>query len=178
MGDRTSARFTLGGHIETVAECEALVNAIAAEGVNDQTRDERVRDTDDAMTALRLAVETNANPSFYDNEVNYGTFDEIEAVVSKIPGIAASFQWDAGGSYPAGMKTVMPDGDEYDAIGGDGEPGIPLDELIKARESDDVLAALDEIIKDAKIASGVDMPAFTVSPAVAAWLKIFADKAA
>lgn len=177
MGDRVHATFTLGGHIETIADCEELVEAIAAEGVTDSERDEFITDIEEAKTALRFAVENQLEPKFYDNECNYGTFDSVESAVSLTEGLAAYICWDAGGGFPAGMKTITPDGLVFSSEG-NGDPTITLSELVEARKADDVLEAIDAIIAKANKAGGVEMPSFTVSPAVAAWLKIFGNRAA
>jgi len=178
MGDRTYAAFRLGGHVETIDELDEVVSSIMSESVTDN-RTGKVTSSESIVQAmLRRSVEANEPPDFYGCDVNYGTFDDIESVIGNVPGLGAHFTWEAGGDYDAGMKTVMPDGTVFTA--GDSNDGatIPLSDLTKARESDEPLAAVDKLIADAKAAEGATLPPFTVSPAVAAYLKIFAAKAA
>lgn len=177
MGDRTYARFYLGGHIETVAELEALVEAIENEGVRDVEGGATLTSKTEVQTNLRYCIENNRIPAFDDDEVNYGVFHEIEDCFEEIDGLGVHFSWDAGGDYEAGQKTMMPDGSVFTASGKDGA-AVPVYDLARARESDDPLAAIDKLIAEAQKAEGKDLPPFTVSPAVAAYLKIFADKVA
>lgn len=177
MGDRTYATFRLGGHVETIDELDEIVRAIIVERVEDQLGNDSMNSESRVQAALRRCIETNESPSFYGQEVNYGIFDDIEAVLVEVPGLGAHFSWEHGGGYESGMKTVLPNGDEYGASGGDGA-AIPLTDLTKARAAGDPLAAIDALIADARAAEGGTLPPFTVSPAVAAYLKIFAAKAA
>lgn len=165
MGDRTFASIRIGGHVDTVEKIEKLCEAIYEEGL--------CNNADEAKSEIRQAIETKASHLYFDhNEVNYGVFDYIDACAQEI-GIACCTEFDAGGEYTAGCKTIMPDGSEHHC-----ERGIPFRELTKARKEDDPLAAIDKLIEDHMVASGERLPPFTVSPAVAAWLKIFGEKAA
>lgn len=175
MGDRVHANFRLGGHVETVEELEILMDAIVDEMVVDLHLDFRIKNHEDAKTSLRNALEAKFEPSFYDNDVNYGTFESIEAAVEEVSGLAAHFTWEAGGGFDAGMKTILPDGEEVRAEGGE-DPAISLSQLVQARQSDNVLRALDDIIEAARKAGGLTMPAFTASPAIHAYLKILGGK--
>lgn len=178
MGDRTYAAFRLGGHVETIAELDEIVSSIVSEGVEENRTGREARSESNVQAMLRRSIETNDQPHFYGCQVNYGTFEGIESVIGEVPGLGAHFTWEAGDDYNAGMKTVMPDGTKFTACDSDDGAAIPLSDLTKARESDDPLAAVDKLIADAKAAEGATLPPFTVSPAVAAYLKIFAEKAA
>lgn len=177
MGDRIYARIVFGGHIETVEEMETFISAIGDAAVNDNTDESYISDAGEARSSVRKAVEQQYQPEYYDAEVNYGVFNELEAMVKQIPGLGCTTWHEAGGDYPAGVRTVMPDGTSHRCDVADGEPVTNLDALVSARKSYNVLAALDQILVDMNRACGNDMPPFTVSPAVAAWLKIFAAAA-
>lgn len=179
MGDRVWARITIAGHIETIEECKLLVEAIVRYGPRDTETDNHIISEDLAMQSLRRTIEDKAAPMFEDSEVNYGEFDDLEDVVAEVPGLGCSTQFEGGGGFDAGIKTIMPDGSIHrSSHDRDGGATISLGELQKAREADDPLAAIDELLKQANLADGGELPEFTVSPTVAAWLKIFANKAA
>lgn len=178
MGDRVYARVEIGGHVETIEEMQTLIDGIVVECVSTLEGDDSVDDADDARSAFRHFVESQELPTFCGTEVNYGVFESIDAAVSEIPGLGCCTNFDAGGGFGAGMKTVMPDGTEHHADRAGDDTGVSLSALMKARESDAPLAAIDALIEEAKLADGQCVPPFTVSPAVAAWLKIFGEKAA
>ena len=180
MGDRVYATVHLGGHIETIKECQELENALTAEVAAYNLADfteERIGCEEDARDALRYFIESKGVPEFFDEQCNYGVFECIEAAVSEVPGLGCCTTYEAGGGFPAGVKTVMPNGEEHGAEGKDGAL-VPIYDLEQARKADDPLAAIDGLIAEAKRAQGDELPPFTVSPAVAAYLKIFAQKVA
>lgn len=179
MGDRVYASITFGGHIETVEEAEEFISSLGLEHIVESDRDKVVSSEDEAKASLRYLIEHKSDVQYYDNECNYGTFDDLETMVAKIPGLGCSTQFDAGGGFDAGVKTIMPDGSEHSAnYSRDGGATVSLSDLKQARNSDSILVALDKLIADAENAQGSKLPDLTVSPAVAAWLKIFAEKAA
>lgn len=178
MGDRVYASITFGGHIETVEEAEEFVSSLGLEHIVESDRDKAVTSEDEAKASLRYLIERKADVQYYDNECNYGTFFDLETMVNEIPGLGCVTMFDAGGGFDAGIKTVLPDGSEHTAYRNRDGGVISLSELKAARNSDDVLASLDNLIAAAEQAEGVSLPPLTVSPAVAAWLKIFAEKAA
>lgn len=170
MGDRTYARILIGGHLETVAECEKLIEGMMAGSFSD--------DGADRWTAmLRAAVEKNDYLEDEGDEINYGVFEEIEAAVTAIPGLGCSTDFDSGGGYGAGTKTIMPDKSERRCSQDDGVM-VDLITLINRRNEPDPLAAIDALIEDTHIAAGDRLPKLTASPAVHAYLKIFGEKAA
>lgn len=178
MGDRVYASFTLGGSLETVEQAEKLCEAIVAEGVNrNDGKDGYIDSIEHAQSALRAMIEAEENPSFYGSEVNYGTFEGIEAAALEI-GIWCSFAWDEGGGFPAGYKTISSSGQEYEGNKCGDDAGISVSEIIGALATEDPIAAIEKLIEPVRAATGETMPNFTVSPAVAAWLKIFGEKVA
>lgn len=178
MGDRVYASIEFGGHIETIEELETLCEALVNEGVTGGHDDHHIRSIEDARIVLRSDIEDRHPPFFYDNEVNYGTFDQIEAAVDEIPGLGCCTTFEAGGGFSAGMKTVMPNGDKHEGAAADDDAVVSRNALIKARQSDDPLAAIDQLIEEAANIAGANLPPFTVSPQVAAYLKIFGGRAA
>lgn len=178
MGDRVHASITFGGHIETVAEAETFIKAIDTAYITESDRDEIISGDDDAKASLRYLIENNREIRYHDNECNYGEFRELEAMVKEIPGLGCCTNFEAGGGFDAGIKTIMPDGSVHSGYyNRDGGVSIPLDELKRARHSDDALASIDKLILETEFAEGTHLPEFTVSPAVATWLKIFAAAA-
>lgn len=185
MGDRVHASVAIGGHLETIDEAEELADALVAESFYDSNTDEKVEGEEDAMTIMRYAVENKQTISFYDHEVNYGNFDSIDAAAHTIPGIVCVTSFDSGGDFSEGRKTILHvDGQvtELHVSTHGGAPTIELRELEealhKARLDADPLAEIDKLIAETKRAAGDGIPPLTASPAVSAWLKIFADKAA
>ena len=178
MGDRVYAAVTLGGCLETVKQAETLCYALALEYVHtNDGNDLLVNDNEKAQAALRHAVETQNNPSFYAYEVNYGNFESIEAACEEV-GLWCCTEYDEGGGFPAGFKTVEPDGSIHDCGRNDGDAVVPLSELEEALKAADPIAAINGLIEPTRIAAGLTIPDFTVSPSVAAWLKIFGQKVA
>lgn len=171
MGDRVYASILFGGHIETVGEMEAFVEAIGGECLADD-EDRNVRNAADAKKVLRRYIEGDLHVTFSDSERNYGQFDELEGMVKQIPGLGCVTNFAAGGGFDAGTKTVMPDGSEHHSVGSLNGSTVSLHEIIKARESPDALAEIDKIIEAGRLGRGDKLPKFTVSPAAAVWLKI------
>lgn len=177
MGDRVYASITFGGHIEAVEDIQKLADALSS--VRDEAAGVDIHDAGEAATALRSMIEEGRPVRFSSDEVNYGEFTDLEAVVKDIPGLTCVTEYEAGSGFDSGFETITPDGEKHLCCR-DRDVGatIAVSDLVRASDSANPLAALRALIDEAKTASGWDLPGFNVSPAVAAWLKIFAEKAA
>lgn len=180
MGDRVYAAIELGGHIETVEQCEELVEALAVEYCKwqDNNAQHPISSKPAAQQALRYFIENRLPPEFFDEQCNYGVFEHIEAAVEEIPGLGCVTRFDAGGGFGSGAKTILPDNSDHHTGYSDGCAMLSLTALRTARKEDAPLAAIDRLIQAHAVASGETLPSFTVSHAVAAYLKIFAQKVA
>lgn len=177
MSDRVWAEFELGGHIETIKEMELLIESIEAEGVTDTSTHRSVWEKDQVKASLRKLLEDKKDIIFYGDEVNYGSFDTLEAAVKDITGLGCTIQWHAGANFEAGIKTILPNREEYlSLLSADYGPTIPVSDLREVIIAADPVVSLTELINHTELASGSTLPPFTVSPAVAAWLKIFSPK--
>ncbi|MEN5275784.1 hypothetical protein ABE527_02425 [Brucella sp. TWI432] len=175
MGDRVYAAITFGGHIETVAEMEQFVDALVAERLNNPDGTFLPR-KDDVGRYIRGCVQAKESPQLHAEEVNYGTFEALEDMVADIHGLGCSTDYQSGGGFDAGIKTIMPDGDEHEVNSHrEGGTMIPIEDVIAARNSPTMREAFDKLIADAQLGSGVNLPLFTVSATVESWLKIFME---
>lgn len=166
MGDRVWALIKIGGHLETVGDVEALVTAIVNEGVVD--------DAEDAKTALRHSVESGIPFEHEGDQVNYGTFGILESAIEANPKLSSITCFGRGGDFDSGSKTVH-EGKSTTFYGDD--RAIPRREARTILHEQGVEALLKRIDELDFLEDGC-VTKLTASPAVAAWLKIFGEKAA
>lgn len=164
MGDRTFARIEIGGHLETVAEAEALLEAIV--------KDDIAEDREHGLLLMRQAVETARDITFEDEQRNYGVFSNVDNAVVLLPRMECRTSFESGGDYNAG-KSIVYDGKSIN-MEGDNNISRTLVRTALLGGMDDVVELLD--LYD-RLEDG-DMPPLTASPAVATWLKIFGKSAA
>jgi hypothetical protein len=180
MGEYVSASIEIGGHLETVAEAEILIEALLRQVITFNETDDKITCTENGQTALRTVIELGKVFRGYDHQVNYGNFDEIDAIAPDLPKLWFSTSYGAGGDFSSGIKTFI-EGEEYRCTTADGEPVVSLDELelaVNGNDLDTIAYETIRIVTRTKREAGKGLPPLTASPAVCAWLKIFGDKAA
>lgn len=168
MGDRTWASITIGGYLETVEQAEELVEALAQEWI--------VNDEQEAKNLLRAACESKERIEYEHSEVNYGTFEHVDAVVLGNPKLSCRTTFASGGDYDAGTKVVH-EGKTYHFTGSDGGL-VSRKEVVKLLVSGGAEAVLKEMKRQDALESAEVVTLITASPAVAAWLKIFGEQTA
>lgn len=175
MGDRVYAAITFGGHIETVVDIEDFIAAIVVERVKDHEGN-FLSNREKVGAYIRACVENKEQPTVHDEEVNYGAFEKLERMVDGIELLGCLTEFQSGGGFDAGTKTIMPNGDEYDGHSHrEGGAMVAIEDVIAVREAEDPIAALNKLIEDVSLASGGKLPLFTVSVTVESWLNIFME---
>lgn len=180
MGDRVYASIEIGGHIETIEEAEQLIDALIREVITFNPTDEKLACLEDGQTALRAVIEAGRTFEGHDLEVNYGNFEELDAAATNLPKLWFSTTYEAGGEFSEGIKTFI-DGEQFCCMTNDNGPVVSLSELegiVNGNEPETIAYALTRIITRVQREAGIGLPPLTASPAVAAWLKIFGEKAA
>lgn len=177
MGDRCHLRLTLHGHIDTLEHMRTIIAAIRCDGLR---RDYTGQDGEEQfLDEFAEALVNKTNPMFSDNEVNYGSIDHAQDVLTE-HGVAWSVDHDAGGSYGAGMRSFIPDKGFFEAESNGDDPVIAVRNIEECLTSTDPIAAITALVKDARYATGVDdaMPTFSVGDEIKALLAVRIAKAA
>lgn len=180
MGDHVYASIEIGGYIETVAEAETLIEALLREVITFSHTQEKITIAEEGQTALRTVIEAGKNFNGYELELNYGNFDELDAIAPQLPKLWFSTEYEAGGGFPSGIKTFI-NGEEHRCMTNGGSAVVPLDELeaaVNGNNPDTIAYEVIRIVTRTKREAGKGLPPLTASPAVCAWLKIFGDKVA
>lgn len=162
MGDRVWASLKLGGCLQTIEECEDLIDAL--------DRDNLIDSKGDGMATLKVAIRDKQPIELDAFEVNYGTFNAIKDLLVVEPALkhlSAIVFHDRGNEFDAGSRTYH-EGTTYSFAEGD---TIPRDEVIKALD-DGGADAVRELIKRDHFLEHDCVPPLSGSDVVRAWLSI------
>ena len=166
MGDRCSASITIGGDLPE-ALCENLLDLIRDSGagpdygssINDLFTGANKKLSHRARLE-RLMAECHAfgcqkHLALYDNEVNYGSFPDLEGFC-KNSGLSYDLHHDSGGEYDAGNEYIR-DGayitEAHSTNNGDMDY-VPTARIILARQAlfegnfHEAIRLLDEVVGD------------------------------
>lgn len=173
--------LSLGGHIETVEQAVALVEAIVSEVLDDEEGG-FISSIVLAQSAMRRAIEGNMTLDLIDATHEHGgNFDDIDPLIEKYPSLQkmAHMENESGANTIERTHTV--DGElKYTSVDHYAFSGalISVRELKEALATDTPITSIQRLIDTAELQAGGDFPPLTASPAVQVWLKIFAEKAA
>lgn len=162
MGDRVWASLKLGGCLQTIEECEKLLDALESDSLIDRK--------ENGMADLKLAIKESEPLVLEEFEVNYGTFDCTEGLLQGAHGythLSCIVSYGRGGEFDAGSRTTH-EGTVYDFAEGD---TIGRDEVTKALDEGGA-DAVRELIKRAHFLEHDCVPPLTGSDVVRAWLSI------
>lgn len=166
MGDRVWANIKIGGHLDTIEEAEELIDAMTSDGL--------AEDDEDGQTRLRAAIENDEPFEHEEDEVNYGTFREVEANVTGNPKLSSITVFGRGGGFDSGSRTIH-EGVETSFTG---EGGLVDSDSVRKAIITGGAEAVVELLDRMNFLETKCVTKLTASPAVAAWLKIFGEKAA
>lgn len=171
MGDRTWLQLTLHGHVHSLRALVEITKAICHEGLTPGC------DGDYKLTEVNLAYKyigkclgSDNNPQFTDNECNYASIDEVEAVLQK-HGVAYFVAHEDGGEYGAACWSWLPEpstpglGCKYEALLYKGD--IVLDvETVRRAVVEGASPSIADILEKVDQASGKDLPTFSADDKV------------
>lgn len=180
MGDRVYASIEIGGHIDTIEQAEILIDALARECITFNGTNEIIGCFEDGQTAIRTVIEAGQTFEGHDLQANHGNFDELDAAAAELTSLWFSTAYNAGDEFSEGIKTII-GGQRLDCITNDGGAVVSLsllEDAINGNDNDTIAYELTRIVSRVQRAAGKNLPPLTASPAVAAWLKIFGEKAA
>lgn len=169
MGDRVYASIEIGGRLESIKEAEELIDALIHDGLAD--------DKDNATAALRRHIEEMTAISAGADQVKFGTFQAVEHAVKSAPGLKCVTKYNAANDFPEGWTFAnQTEVIEIPTCGG--RPCLEYSALksISAISERAILHVVLERMAEIDLAETI--PPLTAPPAVAAWLKIFGEKAA
>lgn len=162
MGDRVWASLKLGGCLQTIEECEELLDALESDNLIDGK--------EDGMAVLKAAIKDKEPIKLEDFEVNYGTFDQTERLLQGTHGythLSCRVVFGRGYEFDAGSKTIH-EGEVYNFADGD---TIPRNKVLKAL-TEGGPEAVRELIERAHFLEHDCVPSLSGSDVVRAWLSI------
>ncbi|CDX26798.1 hypothetical protein MPL3356_60559 [Mesorhizobium plurifarium] len=169
MGDRCYLELRLRGRIETVEAFEKIVALFEENNWQVAEYDAAGRTLE--MTESLVVGDANGEaPTFYLNECNYADIGEEEAELQEI-GIAYEVSHEEGGDYGAGAWSWSSARGKVEAgrIKNQGA-SVSIAALEAALKQPDPLAAVKAIVDAGNAAEGTDLPGYSLSDEVKAWL--------
>lgn len=173
--------LSLGGHLDTVEQASALVDAIVSE-VLDDDEGNWIQTKETAQSAMRRAIEGNSSLDLTDNVHEHGgVFDDIDPLIKANPSLQKMAHMSSDNSADTIERTYTVDGiltftsvDHHTFSGA----LISSREIKEALATDTPIERIQAILDAAEAQAGNDFPPLTASPAVQVWLKIFGSAAA
>ena len=165
MGDYVHTSIAIGGHLETVEEAEELLAALNEQFAHSGNYEE------ENLAWLRAAVEGNTSLDT-EEQANYGRFDTIESFVETSPHLSCRSVFGRGDDFDSG-STVVHEGVRHSF---DGYGVVSRVDIRKALQEGGA-EAVAELVDNCEFLEEKCIKGFTASPAVHAWLKIFAEPA-
>lgn len=162
MGDRVWASLKLGGCLQTIEECEELLDALE----NDNLIDSK----ENGMAVLKQAIKDKEPIELDEFEVNYGVFDNTERLLYGMHGythLSCRVVFGRGSAFDAGSRTFH-EGTVHNFADGD---TIHRSKVLKALDEGGP-DAVRELIKRAHFLEHDCVPPLSGSDVVRAWLSI------
>ncbi|WP_192242825.1 hypothetical protein [Mesorhizobium silamurunense] len=160
----------LRGQIETVEAFEKIVSLFEENRWQVAEYDPKTGKTLELGESLVVGDSIGEGPTFYLSECNYADISEEEAELQEI-GIAYEVSHEEGGDYGAGAWSWSKDRGKVEAgrIKGQGA-SVSIAALEAALKQPEPLGAIKAIVDAGNAAEGTDLPGYSLSDDVKAWL--------